>query len=111
MKTGALIVAAGMSTRMKQTKQIMKFGDYTMIERIIRCFYEAGESLKDIQTRVRIFAGGKENRRMKASAKKLCQLIPGSSVEILRGLHHGEFSINYAEQYAEKLRCFIRDKN
>ena len=42
MKTGALIVAAGMSTRMKQTKQIMKFGDYTMIERIIRCFYEAG---------------------------------------------------------------------
>lgn len=46
MKTGALIVAAGMSTRMKQTKQMMKFGQYTMLERIIRCFYEAG--VKDV---------------------------------------------------------------
>ncbi len=42
MKTGALIVAAGMSTRMKQTKQMMKFGDDTMLERIIKCFYAAG---------------------------------------------------------------------
>lgn len=42
MKTGALIVAAGMSTRMKQTKQLMKIGKYTMIEHIVRGFYEAG---------------------------------------------------------------------
>ncbi len=42
MKTGALIVAAGMSTRMKQTKQIMKLGEYPMVERIVRCFLEAG---------------------------------------------------------------------
>lgn len=42
MKTGALIVAAGMSTRMKQTKQMMKFGEDTMMERIIKCFFKAG---------------------------------------------------------------------
>jgi len=42
LTTGALIVAAGMSTRMKQTKQIMKVGDRTMIERIVSSFYEAG---------------------------------------------------------------------
>lgn len=42
MKTGALIVAAGMSTRMKQTKQIMKFGNDTMVERIVKSFYAAG---------------------------------------------------------------------
>ena len=35
-------MAAGMSTRMKQTKQIMKMGQYTMVERIVHCFYEAG---------------------------------------------------------------------
>lgn len=46
MKTGALIVAAGMSTRMKQTKQIMKFGEDPMIERIVKCFYQAG--VKDV---------------------------------------------------------------
>lgn len=39
-------MAAGMSTRMKQTKQIMKLGNDTMIERIVRYFYDAG--VKDI---------------------------------------------------------------
>lgn len=35
-------MAAGMSTRMKQTKQMMKFGEDTMMERIVKCFYKAG---------------------------------------------------------------------
>ena len=35
-------MAAGMSTRMKQTKQIMKFGNDTMVERIVKSFYAAG---------------------------------------------------------------------
>lgn len=46
MKTGALIVAAGMSTRMKQTKQIMQLDGHPMIERIVSGFFEAG--VKDV---------------------------------------------------------------
>ena len=42
MKTGAVIVAAGMSTRMKQFKQMMKIGNLTMAERVIMSFRKAG---------------------------------------------------------------------
>ncbi|MGN0373766.1 MAG: NTP transferase domain-containing protein [Enterocloster sp.] len=41
MQTGAVIVAAGMSTRMKQFKQLMKIGDFTMAERVIMNFKQA----------------------------------------------------------------------
>lgn len=39
---GAVIVAAGMSTRMKQFKQLMKIGDMSIAERVIVNFRRAG---------------------------------------------------------------------
>lgn len=42
MKTGAVIVAAGMSTRMQQFKQLMKIGNRTMAERVVVNFRQAG---------------------------------------------------------------------
>ena len=46
MKIGAVIVAAGMSTRMKQFKQLLKIGNLTMAERVVMNFQEAG--IRDI---------------------------------------------------------------
>ncbi len=46
MRIGAVIVAAGMSTRMKDFKQLMKIGDMTMAERVVVNFQRAG--IKDI---------------------------------------------------------------
>ena len=42
MRYGAVIVAAGMSTRMKQFKQLMKIGDFSIAERVIVNFRRAG---------------------------------------------------------------------
>lgn len=42
LKTGAVIVAAGMSTRMAQFKQLMKIGSRTMAERVVVNFQRAG---------------------------------------------------------------------
>ncbi|MBQ6621851.1 MAG: NTP transferase domain-containing protein [Mogibacterium sp.] len=42
MKYGAVIVAAGMSTRMKQFKQLMKIGNMSFAERVITNFRRAG---------------------------------------------------------------------
>lgn len=42
MNIGAVIVAAGMSTRMKDFKQLMKIGDLTMAERVVVNFRQAG---------------------------------------------------------------------
>lgn len=46
MNVGAVIVAAGMSTRMKDFKQLMKIGDLTMAERVVVNFRRVG--IKDI---------------------------------------------------------------
>ncbi len=42
MRTGAVIAAAGMSTRMKQFKQMMKVGDMMLTERVIVNFKTCG---------------------------------------------------------------------
>ena len=42
MRYGAVIAAAGMSTRMKQFKQLMKIGDMSIAERVIVNFRRAG---------------------------------------------------------------------
>lgn len=42
MTIGAVIVAAGMSTRMKDFKQLMKIGDLSMAERVVLNFQRAG---------------------------------------------------------------------
>ena len=44
MRYGAVIVAAGMSTRMKQFKQLMNIGDMSIAERVIVNFRRAGVS-------------------------------------------------------------------
>ena len=46
MRVGAVIVAAGMSTRMDDFKQLMKIGNLTMVERVVINFLRTG--VKDI---------------------------------------------------------------
>ena len=42
MRVGAVIAAAGLSTRMKQFKQLMKVGDMSFAERVVQSFRQAG---------------------------------------------------------------------
>ncbi len=59
MKAGAVIVAAGMSTRMKQFKQMMKIGNFTMAERVAINFKRAG--IQDI-----VMVTGYRSRQLEA---------------------------------------------
>lgn len=59
MKAGAVIVAAGMSTRMKQFKQMMKIGNFTMAERVVINFKRAG--IQDI-----VMVTGYRSRQLEA---------------------------------------------
>lgn len=72
--------------------------------------YVLKESIKDCTAQIHIFAGKKENRRMLASAKRIHAALPGSTIELLPMLSHGEFSINHAELYVRKL-CTIAGQN
>ncbi|MBE5779422.1 MAG: alpha/beta hydrolase [Clostridiales bacterium] len=56
---------------------------------------------------VHIFAGQREMPLMKRSAKALHKALPGSHLEFLQRLSHGQFSLNHPEAYADTLRRIL----
>lgn len=70
--------------------------------------YEIKPTLSDTAAKVKIVAGAREQKNIRDSAKLLQRAIPGSSMEILPGLRHGDLSINHPKQYAQMLSAWIR---
>ncbi len=69
--------------------------------------YSLKESLRDCSARVHVFAGAKENRRILTSAEAIHRALPGSTLNILPELYHGEFSIGHAREYAERAASIL----
>ena len=69
--------------------------------------YSLKESLADTAAQVHILAGEKENREILRSADLIQKALPSSSLNILPDLHHGEFSLNYPEQYVRYMSEMI----
>ena len=65
--------------------------------------YTIKPSLSKSMTKVKIVAGAKEQKNIRDSAMLLHRAIPGSSMEILPCLRHGDLSINHPETYAQML--------
>lgn len=57
---------------------------------------------------VRIVVGEKENRAMRRSAQRIHNVIPGSWLQVLPGMHHGDFSLNHAEHYAKTIAMLVK---
>ena len=71
--------------------------------------YTIKSGLSETKAKVKIAAGAKEQKNMRDSAVLLNQAIPGSSMEILPELRHGDLSLNKPEQHAKMLTDWIRD--
>ncbi len=69
--------------------------------------YEPKKELKNCQIKTRIIVGGKENRKMKKSAKVLNSILQNSSLEIKPKYHHGDYSLNHADEYVSDLLYFL----
>lgn len=69
--------------------------------------YEIKSSLSETTASVKLVAGSREQKNIRDSAKLLHKAIPGSGLEILAGLRHGELSICQPERYAEILDSWI----
>ena len=69
--------------------------------------YAIKPSLSETKAKVKIAAGAKEQKSIRDSAELLHRAIPGSSMEILPGLRHGDLSIHHAETYARMLTEWI----
>ena len=69
--------------------------------------YTIKPSLSETTAKVMIVAGSREQKNIQDSAEMLHKAIPGSSMEILPGLRHGDLSINRPEQYTKILTNWI----
>ena len=69
--------------------------------------YAVKPSLSETTAKVKIVAGSREQKNIRDSAKLLYKAIPGSSLEILSGLRHGDLSLNKPEQYTKILTNWI----
>ena len=69
--------------------------------------YAIGPGLSETTVKVKILAGSREQKNIRDSAALLNRVIPGSSMEILPGLRHGDLSINKPEIYVKILTDWI----
>ena len=74
------------------------------------CGYTLKPGLSQVNARVRIVAGSQEPHAVRKSAKQLHRAIPGSTLENLPGMYHGELSINHPDRYARMLDELCREE-
>ena len=65
--------------------------------------YTIKPGLSETRAKVKIVAGSREQKNIRDSAALLNRTIPGSSMELLPGLRHGDLSINHPEIYVRML--------
>ncbi len=69
--------------------------------------YTIKETLRDINTKTMIVAGGKELGIMRKSARALHNTIPGSRLYIMEKLRHGELSQRYPQRYLSMMKSLF----
>ena len=69
--------------------------------------YTIKPGLSETRAKVKIVAGAREQKNIRDSVKLLLTAIPGSRIEILPGLRHGDLSINHPQRYGRMLTEWI----
>ena len=72
--------------------------------------YGIKPSIADCSAKSYIFVGEKENRAMQKSAKIIHKKLQGSLLQILPKMYHGEFSINYSEDYVNQILNIVSER-
>ena len=69
--------------------------------------YNIKPSFSDCSAKVCVFVGEKENTAMRKSATIIHEKLRGSLLQVLPQMYHGDFSINHAKDYADKIREMV----
>ncbi len=72
--------------------------------------YSIKPSVADCSAKTYVFVGEKENKAILKSAKIIHEKLQGSLLQVLPKMYHGEFSINHADDYANKILDIIRER-
>lgn len=66
--------------------------------------YSLKKSFLDASAEIHVYVGEKETGEIQRSAEAICKMRPCCQLHRMKGLRHGEFSINHADQYANAVR-------
>ena len=69
--------------------------------------YSLKPSFLDSSAEIHVCVGEKETGEIRRSAEAICRMRPSCELHRLKGLRHGEFSINHAGRYADAVRHII----
>ena len=72
--------------------------------------YSLKETIRDCAANVQIFVGEKESHAMRKSAAIIHEKLQNSFLQVLPDMYHGEFSINRAGDYVNKIIEVIEQK-
>lgn len=70
--------------------------------------YHAKPSLSLCRAKALIIVGGKERPVMKNSAKLIHDLLPDSEWITVRDYHHGDLSMNHADEYVKYMTALMK---
>ena len=70
--------------------------------------YTLKDSLRETSAELHVYVGAKENREILRSAQFICRRFPACKLHRMKGLSHGEFSINHADQYVNAIRKIVK---
>ena len=70
--------------------------------------YAPGEAISHCGAEVSVVAGSRETPGILRSARIIAEMIPASSLNVLPGYRHGDFSIHHAEDYCRTIEAMIR---
>lgn len=71
--------------------------------------YALKPSIRETAAKVTVFYGEKETREIRRSAELIHNAIPESTLTMLPGLYHGEFSLNHPERYAQTVTKILHE--
>jgi len=72
--------------------------------------YELKDSFCETTAEVHVYVGEKETREILHSADAICKMLPSGRLHRLNGLKHGEFSINYADKFADAIQKILNSR-
>ena len=69
--------------------------------------YTLKKEISNTTAKVYVLVGQKESQQILKSAKIICNKIENSELKIFKNLYHGQFSINYPENYVSFIKTIL----
>ncbi|MBQ6592946.1 MAG: alpha/beta hydrolase [Solobacterium sp.] len=71
--------------------------------------YSLKDSIRESTAGIHLYVGEKETGVIRKSVEQIHAVLPDSTVQILPGLYHGEFSLNHPEDYVRAVREILEN--